>query len=216
MLGRTHTAFGLAAYGGALIAAEHLGVHVTVPQLAAGTVVAAGSALAPDLDEAGSTPGRALPLSHLPIFGGHRTRTHTIAAVVTIGLAAVICSHWVDATAALSALMATMGATWASSFVRRHGALVALAAGSVLGVVVAKVVGDGAWLVLAVPLPYLSHLLGDAMTPGGVPLFMPGLDCKWSLNLFRTGKTAERALISPLVTVLAITLVALGARGIVS
>ncbi len=213
VLGKTHAAFGVTAFGGAtLLASTVFGYHGSLAQLGAGTVVAAGSALAPDLDEAGSTPGRALPLSHLPIFGGHRTRTHTLAAVLLVSAAAAACSFDAIATATMAALTATMGATWAFAIVRRHGALFALGAGTILGIVVAKFVGDGWWLVLATGPPYFSHFLGDAMTPGGVPFFMPISSGRWSLRLFRTGRTGEKVLVAPAMSFFALAAIVVAAR----
>lgn len=51
--------------------------------------------------------------------------------------------------------------------------------------------GDG-WGWWAVPLVtgYLSHLLADACTPAGVPLFWPVRRC-YGLGLFRTGSPGE-------------------------
>ncbi len=101
MLGRNHAAVGVASFAGATWAGTHL-LHLgalDAHQAVAGTVVALGAALAPDLDEAHSTAGRSNPISHLPIFGGHRRRTHCIAAVAAVTAVALACATNIDTTA---------------------------------------------------------------------------------------------------------------------
>ena len=48
------------------------------------------------------------------------------------------------------------------------------------------------WLVLPIIVGYLSHILGDAMTPSGVPLFWPKKRT-YTLNLFKTWTWQETA-----------------------
>lgn len=107
VLGRTHAVVGVAAYGTAVIGAGHLGVRFGAAQLVAGT---AGSALARDLDEAGSTPGApwgcGLGRSSGPP-GPARA-----PAMLAVGVTAAICAHLVTASAALAALRATTGRCW--------------------------------------------------------------------------------------------------------
>lgn len=205
MLGKTQAAFGTAAFGAAALAAGAAGCHLSAADLAVGTVVAAGSALAPDLDEARSMPGRALPLSYLPIFGGHRTRTHTLVAVGVVTGVAVGCSFGAVASGAFAGFMATMGAVWVAGWLRhkRHGALFVLAAGAAFGLAVANLVGGGPWLALAVGPAYASHLFGDSLTPGGVPFLMPASSHGWSVGWFRTGQLGEKVIVAPLVSIAA-------------
>ncbi len=53
--------------------------------------------------------------------------------------------------------------------------------------------GEGSqlrWMVVPLCVGYLSHIIGDALTPSGVPLFYP----KWktySFNLFKTRSLME-------------------------
>ncbi len=203
MLGRNHGMVGLATFGASVYVAEHSFHQAlpTIPQLLVGGIVAVGAALAPDLDEAHSLSGRSNPISALPIFGGHRTRTHTLVAVAAVALLAWASAIYGsrDEVAGVVAFAATMGGAWAFSGVKRMGMPGALAFGAALGFIVARWVPTGWWLIAALPGPYLSHLVGDAMTPGGVPFLMPFSNGKWSLHLFRTGKTAEKILVTPLV-----------------
>lgn len=48
------------------------------------------------------------------------------------------------------------------------------------------------WLVLPLLVGYLSHILGDSMTPSGVPLFWP-YKRTYSFNLFKTWSWQETA-----------------------
>jgi hypothetical protein len=99
MLGRNHTAVGVAAFAGAVWVGGHLlgFPAIDAQQAVAGTVVSAGAALAPDLDEAHSSAGRSNPISHLPIFGGHRGRTHCVLAVAAVTVTVLVCQGHRDA-----------------------------------------------------------------------------------------------------------------------
>jgi inner membrane protein len=48
----------------------------------------------------------------------------------------------------------------------------------------------GRWMVTPLCVGYLSHILGDAFTPSGVPLFYPK-KTTYSLNLFKTRSPLE-------------------------
>lgn len=113
MLGRNHGSIGLATYAATVAVATSSGwAKLSVTQMALGGLVAVGASLAPDLDEDESTPGRAVPISAvLPIFGGHRTRTHTFAAagIATAGTYAVYVSHSRMALAILVGVACAMG-----------------------------------------------------------------------------------------------------------
>ena len=206
MLGRNHGAGGVIAWGAGLwVGTTALAEpHLPVLPIAIGTLVAAGSALAPDLDESHSLPSQSNPIAKLPIFGGHRTRTHTVLAVVLVALAAVWCSHSAEASGVLAGFMASMGAAWALARQRHVGLLTGIGAGCAIGWVTATYVQPGWWLVAATALPYLSHLLGDWLTPGGVPLLMPATRHKWSAGLFRTGGAVELLVMTPLLLIAAI------------
>jgi len=80
MLGYNHGMLGVAAFGASTWYAEHV-VHLPalgIGDLAMGVVVAAGSALAPDLDEHESLAGRANPIRTCPssaVIARGRTRS---------------------------------------------------------------------------------------------------------------------------------------------
>lgn len=157
MLGRNHAAIGVASFAGATWAGTHL-FHLgalDAHQAVAGTVVAIGAALAPDLDEAHSTAGGSNPISDLPIFGGHRRRSHCIAAVAAVTAVALACATNIDPTAIAA------------------GAVPCVPFGALFGYATARWVHPGWWLIAAVAVPYFSRLLGDTITPGGVPCSCP-------------------------------------------
>jgi len=205
MLGRNHGAIGIAAFGGSVWFGEHT-LHLstlTLAQAALGVVVAAGTALAPDLDESESLGGRANPISELPLFGGHRTRTHTLltaAAVLTIVL---LCERNVIATAIFVGFMSCMGGSILSSRLRYAGAWLSVPFGVLMGLLSYYSVHAGWWLTAAVALPYVSHLLADSLTKGGVPLLMPFTKHRFTLGLMRTGRLAEQILTLPIAAIAA-------------
>jgi membrane-bound metal-dependent hydrolase YbcI (DUF457 family) len=160
-------------------------------------------ALAPDLDEHESLGGRANPISELPIFGGHRTRTHTLLAVVLVTAATLACEHFVLATAVLVGFMACMGGAVVSRDLRQAGAFLSVPFGALAGYLSYHFVHAGWWLTAAVALPYLSHLMADSLTKGGVPWLMPLTKHDFTLGLMKTGHFLEQAVFTPLFMVAA-------------
>jgi membrane-bound metal-dependent hydrolase YbcI (DUF457 family) len=201
MLGRNHAACGLGAYGAAAWAGTHLlGLgRLNVAQVSLGAVAAAGAALAPDLDEAHSLAGHANPLAQLRVFGGHRRRTHCLAAVVAVSVLAVVCARSREASAFLVGVAACTGGGVISRTLRGGGWLLCVPFGVAAGLVCYHSVPGGWWLSAAVSLPYASHLVGDGLTPGGLPWLLPVSGRRWSLPLFRTGQLGERLIVTPLV-----------------
>lgn len=87
-----------------------------------------------------------------------------------------------------------------------HRGLLHSLAGMSIVLVVATLVSqlwlDIGWLVPAIALGYLSHLILDLLTPGGVPLLWP-MRKTISLPLARTGSFIERVVIFPALAVFA-------------
>ena len=206
MLGYNHGMLGVAAFGASTWYAEHV-VHLPalgIGDLAMGVVVAAGSALAPDLDEHESLAGRANPISDLPIFGGHRTRTHTLMTAALVVAVTLLCERDRTATAALVGFFACTGGSVLFATARHWGALVSVPFGLLAGYLSYHYLSAGWWLIAAVALPYLSHLLADSLTVGGVPLLMPFTRRRFSLGLMKTGHLVERAFFTPLIMAAAV------------
>lgn len=208
MLGRDHSALGLAAYAGGCWEGVHrFGLpHLTIPQMALGAIVAIGASLAPDIDEKGSYAGRDNPLSFLPIFGGHRQRTHWLATCV--GVIALAYGIYVLGNDLAMAIMAGFCACTGASVLWKKLGILGKPGTVAFGVAVGWAavhyhVHDGWWLVPAVGLAYLSHPLGDWPTPGGVPLLGPWVKHNFSLHLFKVGKAGEQIVVWPATHLLA-------------
>jgi membrane-bound metal-dependent hydrolase YbcI (DUF457 family) len=196
---------GIAGFGASVWYGEHsLHLHaLPLSDLAMGMAVAAGAALAPDLDEHQSLGGRANPISDLPIFGGHRTRTHTLfAAAVVLGLA-LLCQRDRAAMAVFVGFTACTGSSVLLATVRRAGCFLSVPLGALAGCLSYRYLSAGWWLTAAAALPYLSHLAADAITVGGVPLLMPFSKHRFSLGLMKTGHAMERLVFTPLIVVMA-------------
>lgn len=204
MLGRDHAALGITTFGAAAwVGATQLGLPaLTAPQAALGIVVSAGAALAPDLDERHSTAGRDNPISWLPLFGGHRRRTHCLLAVALVAGVAVLCQLGHDSTVILVGFAACTGAGVLLRRLSGLGVVLGVPFGIAGGWVAANYVPGGWWLIAAVAIPYASHLVGDGVTPGGLPLLLPFSQRKFSAHLFRTGGVGERLVVSPLLHLL--------------
>lgn len=173
--------------------------------LIAGAVVAAGAALAPDLDTRSGTLANSFrpitrPLAALTarLFGGHRNGTHSFAfcALAALFSAGVLAQH--QLFVALVGWFSLLLAFGKLEYPRRGSQrLVAATALAVAGAVVVK---GSWWLPVAVLLGCLSHLLADALTPEGV---VPG----WPLIRRRVGIGIVRnALIESLVVAAGIAL----------
>lgn len=232
MMGKTHAGtgvivgFGLAAAAG-LPPAQAVFVAVTV----------GGFALAPDLDCAEATASRFLgPVSRLlswllrhasalafrctrtahdrPSQGTHRHLSHTLGfglvmgvlAWWTAGLSPWAVAGWIAfgllaAGAALHVWVSVVGAAAAiAPVVLDHASLAMVCTGA------------QHWIGLAVALGCWTHLVGDAVTVSGVPMFWPlplgprGQHQTWyELHLLpspirlHTGKRFERRLVLPVV-----------------
>ncbi|WP_461021724.1 metal-dependent hydrolase [Thalassiella azotivora] len=67
------------------------------------------------------------------------------------------------------------------------------------------------WLPVAVAGGVLVHVVGDSLTVGGVPVpftWVRGRARRWSLRLFRTGATVEKALVAPVALTATVLLLA--------
>lgn len=157
------------------------GVTLTASDLAGCAVVGAGAAMLPDVDHPQATVARSLgPVTYAlsrvvaKLSGGHRNGTHTIpfAILVALGLGWLL-----DATGGPWAALAIC--FFFSSLVVRtlteaHGAVCAAVSAIVAATIVAVAPGEE-WIPWAVGFGCLLHLLGDVVTPEGVPvLWLPG------------------------------------------
>jgi membrane-bound metal-dependent hydrolase YbcI (DUF457 family) len=206
VLGHSHALSGLAAGAATLPWAPVSGTAGQVAWIAA----VGGFAMLPDLDQRGSTISRMWgPLTDAPagavglIARGHRAGTHdAVLAPLFFGLLAHGAS-WNFWSSLLVLALAIGLALRALHFV-----IPGRAENTVIGNLVLAWGGawwllahipSPAWLPWAVALGVLTHILGDALTCGGVPF--PLL---WTLNggrlaflPLRTGATVEKAVLAP-------------------
>lgn len=187
MMGITHATSGAAAWiaiTGAMPVLS-LGAYPLDPVgVLAGTAVCAGAALLPDADHHSATIAQAVPvLGRLTtgtveaLSGGHRHGAHS-----PVGLGVATAGAWALTLLTLAtdelgtiAIGAGLGAaaltcfglkargyvrTWASAWVL----------GALLGVVIVLVAPEQiAWFPLAVAVGFVTHLVGDYLTTGGLP-----------------------------------------------
>lgn len=180
MLGKNHLLVGTAGF---LVAGQAtstmLGDPLSGPELICGAVVCAGAAMLPDIDHPQATVARSLGpvtgfLSRVvsKLAGGHRNGTHSLLALflVYLGMGALLAwgpEPWTAlAVCFFFTSLALRTLTEADGFV--CAALSAfIAAGLVL------ISPDPAWLAFAVAFGHLLHLVGDVLTPEGVPPLWP-------------------------------------------
>ncbi len=215
MLGRSHMIVGGVSYLCVTQGAEMLGAHPSRQALACGTIVAVGSALAPDADTPNSTLGHALgPLSQAAtkligrVFGGHRHGTHSFvwcAVAGAITALALAQTHLAKlpygrtiTIGSLVALAIGFGAlTLAfSSLGRIHGGkLVVLTLVALAGAVILK--PGTAWMPGAVLVGNLSHLLADFVTPEGIEPFWFFSHRRYAVGLVgHTGDAREHVIVA--------------------
>lgn len=224
MLGYSHATSGALGW---LIAApvisDALGMPMSGFELAIGTVACAGAALIPDLDHPqatiaytfGPVSKAAAKLTAL-LAGGHRQGTHSLLFSVGFGL--VCYAVGTSAQWAHSNVPAMVALFLLAAFAFRGLNIVPPRVGSTFkGVVVIleallftflvnhfmpqDTVYSWWWLGLAGGMGAIIHLMGDTLTPEGVPWFYPA---RWRARIpiiAHTGNVMERAVVAPLMTV---------------
>jgi membrane-bound metal-dependent hydrolase YbcI (DUF457 family) len=188
MMARSHALLGAAGWLAAAPMVASATHHPLDPvTLAASTGVCAGAALLPDLDHQDGLIATALgPLTHLlargvaKLSGGHRHATHSLLfgglmgllswALVSVGgRGAMLALAMLCVAFALRAIrLAELGSNQ-----RLHWPQVALVAAAVTWTEARFVPGVWPWLPVAVAAGCWLHLLGDLLTPEGVPLLWP-------------------------------------------
>ncbi|MUN41447.1 metal-dependent hydrolase [Actinomadura litoris] len=122
MLGKTHALSGAMMFGVLAVPAAPV-AHLSLPELALGTVVCAGAAMLPDIDHRESHVARTLgPLSRglacavAWVAGGHRRGVHSLVGVAVVALLAFLgaalrsgSTSWAVAGIALAAVLAGSG-----------------------------------------------------------------------------------------------------------
>lgn len=208
VLGRDHAISG----GVAFTVIAPLAVHLTGAQLTAGTVLTAGAALLPDLDEPGSAIARGAGFltrgfAHAVRFAarGHRKGTHSLlglGAFAALAWGAVYVSHSLPGRVWLVFWLALMAAS-ALRFAPGVNGHWADAAGLGLAIGLSQWHAGLAIVPACVTLGVAAHLAGDMATHDGCPLLWPFSgrsfhDSPWA---FRTGKFFESRVVFPVLAV---------------
>jgi membrane-bound metal-dependent hydrolase YbcI (DUF457 family) len=206
MMNRTHTLSGGVSWlagCATLAAAGHPPSNITV---GVGALVAAGSAIIPDVDHPGSTIAHTLgPVTRLLARlvswtggairrvtcgccepdGGHRAVTHTaLFAVILGGLVSLLgwrLGHW-----------AGLGTVWLATGLGARAMLTRKACGAFGAVLLATIItlavhvtSDGGWWWVGVPVAWgtFAHSVGDSLTHHGSPLLWPLRlrGCRWTM-----------------------------------
>ncbi len=201
MMAHGHALSGAVGY---LAAAGPLGLPTDGRHMAAGVLLSAGAALAPDLDHPGSTLSRAGGLATQAISalvnavsGGHRQLTHSALFIAAVAAA----STWLSRQSSHrpAAIIAGVLVAAAAPLLARtlpRGLAGATAAGLVPAVWIGHGIDTGTldtgpWFVTAIAGGVALHLLGDALTPGGIPVLAPLTNERFGIPLFTTGGAIE-------------------------
>ena len=207
MLGHSHALSGLAVGAATLPWAPVEGAVAQVAWIAA----AGGFAMLPDLDQRGSTISRMWgPFSDAPagavglIARGHRAGTHdAVLAPIGFGLLAYAASWYAWSSLLLMAVAIGLALR------ALHFVIPGRAENTVIGNLLLSWgsawfllahMPSPAWLPWAVAVGVLTHIAGDALTCGGVPvpLIWTFTSGRLALLPLRTGATIEKAVLVPL------------------
>lgn len=174
---------------------ELAGTSLSIPEIAAGTVVCAGASMLPDLDHPQATAARSLgPVTGVmskalnTVAGGHRQGSHSLlfaflAAIGTAWLLAATSGPWAALILCFFfSSLALRVLTEASGLI--SGGLAALVAATLI-----SLAPEADWLWLAIGIGCLLHMLGDILTPEGVPPLWPVSD--WRLRFPIIGHTGD-------------------------
>ncbi|WP_210480826.1 metal-dependent hydrolase [Naasia sp. SYSU D00948] len=187
VMGFTHATSGTAAWLATTAALPALGTGIlplTPAGVLAGAMVAAGAALLPDADHSSATIAHSVPVLGRvvtdaigDVSGGHRHGAHSLLATGLVTAGAVALGGWraelpVVGDAPVGPAIATVAlitfAVKARDLVRHWRTAWAL--GLLAAVLVLVYASDtSVWFPLAVGVGYAAHLVGDALTVGGIP-----------------------------------------------
>lgn len=221
MMGPSHAMTGATAWlAGVAVYANVTHTPISGSALLLGTTVAAGAALAPDLDNYSSTVvsafgfvgkgvGRLVDALSVAVYNitksrkeevkgyGHRTLFHTTAAAILAGIGIAFAAS-ATGVVHIAGQVLTWGQVWSivimaiflnlglaglfskqiTKYRAKFGPTLILLFSIGLAILTAFLLPEGhqgsyAWLGLAVGGGWFVHLLGDAITKQGVPLFWP-------------------------------------------
>lgn len=214
MLGYSHATSGALGWLATAPAVSHLiGKPLGMKELAVGAVACAGAALLPDIDHPQATIAYTFgPITKIvskwvhTLAGGHRQATHSLlfslgfgglCQLLTLGgnKASIITMFFLSTFAfrGLGLVVPFMPTSWKNF-------TVILQAAALTFVMVKWMPGTWWWLGLAASMGCIIHLIGDSLTPEGVPWIWP-VKYRFSIPIIsHTGNIMEKAIISPIMT----------------
>ncbi len=195
MMGKAHAATGLAIGAGVGLAV--FGVHSPTWMIA--SVATCGAAILPDIDEPGSSVAHEFGfISHgfswiiNKVSGGHRKLTHSLLGLGIISLVLVLLATGPLASAVVFGILAAgawrIVVPWFTGL-RRLYLFVGIGGGYAFYHFHPF---SGFLLIVFLSLGWLTHMAGDFLTSGGIPLLYPS-HSRQSLPVFgTTGGKAEK------------------------
>lgn len=173
-------------------------------EIIGGTIMAAGSALLPDLDHRSGTAAKTWGaitrvLGRVVSWAcrGHRNGTHTLLAAATASFGVHLAiEHAGWAAIATVALLTGLALVACEDLIpgrweRAWPANLAASAGFAWWAVTTGL--NLSWLPVAVGVGWLAHLAGDTLTDGGTPLLAPVIGRRFRLTRLNTGGLWETA-----------------------
>lgn len=224
MLGFSHATSGaLGWFVAAPVVSNAIGMPLTPQELGIGAVVCAGAALIPDLDHPQATIAWTFgPISRAAakltalLAGGHRQGTHSLLFALGFGAFCYLVgtsSIWWHTTTPAMVLLFML----AAFAFRGLNIVPPRVSGTFKGLVVLlealaltlainffmpqNGINSWWWMGLAGAMGAVIHLIGDTLTPEGVPWFYPA---RWRASIpiiSHTGNVMERAIIAPLMMI---------------
>lgn len=200
MLGKGHLLLGAAGWlAVGAPAAELLGYELDAAELAAGAVVGSGAAMLPDLDHPQATVSRSLgPLTAVPaavlgnLTGGHRQGTHSLLFAALAALACALALALTSGPWVALGICFFFASLVVCTLTEADGAVCAVLSALVAATLI-TVAPQQEWIWLAVGGGCLLHMLGDVLTPGGVPPLWPLSSARLSLPVIgETGDWREK------------------------
>lgn len=224
MMGRNHVLVGAAGWLLFAGPVSHLlGNPLDPGEIAAGTLLAGGAALLPDIDHPDSTVAHTLgPLTQgialvvAKITGGHRHKTHSLFFCAVVGILAYLAVTFGGQWGVFGLFLPC--AAWALRLLGPRDVKNGLYGfGVPVGAFliawwVMTVMPASPWMAYCVAAGAVLHLVGDIVTKGPMPIFWP-LPKRISLNLIKTDGTFEHVLSFVLIaTVIALSWLQFGSE----
>lgn len=214
MQGTSHIASGVLAWPAVYpLVASITNTPITMEGVIAGTLITAAASLLPDIDHPNGTIAHTYgPVSHYTargvalISGGHRQGTHSL-----LFLAGVFAALWWAPAAAVAIVTGVLAGflvrglkLFPKGFAQHYKAIFTTIVAVVVTAILLAFPPSWEWFAFAVAAGVLVHLLGDTITPGGVPYLWPfGARISFPL-LSASGSTGEVYVLTPIMAIVGV------------